>query len=88
MVHIKDLETIYKCDECGHIFKGKEAKLKLVPNDVHFSPSLFMNFIFVDKEGKVRGGYNPPKEDDSILHCPKCEEPHLFGFTKLEKKKK
>ena len=78
---LKDLNKKYKCDSCGYIFIGKNAKLKPFGKGVSLSSNPMLCFKFIDTEGKIIGGNKSPNPDDMILHCPKCETAHLFGFN-------
>ena len=80
-MNIKEIEAKQKCEKCGHVFKGKEVLLKPPPKGIRMGPKLFgLSFVFVDKTGKIIGGNLGPTETDQVLHCPKCEAPHIFGF--------
>jgi hypothetical protein len=79
MVLLSQLEKLYKCDKCGHKFKGKDALLKRVTGGFE-GVALFASFVYVDKNGKIIGGSKSPGTTDKTLHCPKCKALHLFGF--------
>jgi len=71
----------FRCDECKGVFAGEDVKLKLAPKN--FSATNFMtNFLFVDKDGAIKGGNNGPDGNigDQTAHCPLCGRVHLFGF--------
>lgn len=75
-----DLIDKYKCDKCGHVFEGRLVKLIPASTSIKILTPI-QPPMFVAKDGSIkRGGYNA-EEGDSTLHCPSCEEPHLFGFN-------
>jgi len=81
---LKNLTKKYKCNKCGHIFIGKDAKLKPFGDNVFLSSTPLLSFKFVDTDGKIISSISSPESDDMILHCPKCELPHLFGFNPIK----
>ena len=83
MSYAKDLKTEYACDNCKASFKGSEAVLKEVISNIGMH-SFGLHFVFVDKEGKIVGGYGAPdsSKGDKVIHCPKCDYPHLFGMNR------
>lgn len=81
-MNIKDLETKYKCDKCGFVFKGKDVLLKPMIEGFGGS-SPMMTFKYVNKEGKIMGGNQSPSLEDRTMHCPKCKTVHLFGFDEV-----
>jgi len=75
-----ELETKVSCEQCGHTFKAKELLLKPFGTGVSLGSHPLLCFKYIDKNDKIMGGFKPPTKEDRIMHCPKCEAPHLFGF--------
>jgi len=80
MSKIKDLEEVYKCDECGHTFKGRDVLLTKPATNIKMMP-LHGRVIGVDKDGIITLLSEPVLEGDRLLACPKCHRVHLFGFN-------
>lgn len=69
----------YKCDKCGKTFKAKEIKLEKAPTNITILTPISL-FMFIDKEGRIKGGGTCAKEGDRVMVCPHCNEAHPFGF--------
>jgi len=85
MSYVKNLKEEYICDNCKATFKGNEVVLKRSSNNIEMhSMRLTTNFIFVDRRGKIVGGSKAPdsSKGDKVIHCPKCDYPHLFGMNR------
>jgi len=85
MAYAKDLKEEYECDKCKAIFKGNKAVLKKVSKNIEMhSMGFTSHFVFVDKRGKIVGGNEAPdpSKGDKVIHCPKCDYPHLFGMNR------
>jgi len=75
------------CDNCKKVIQGKEIVLELAPTNFDILTPLHP-LIFIDKDGIIKGGskFADGSIGDQILNCPKCNYPHLYGFTPYEEK--
>lgn len=58
--------TIFECDECEKSFKTNEIIVKSADN--------------IEFAGLLGVKAHKANNHTWYLHCPYCEEPHLFGF--------
>ena len=74
-----------KCESCNEVFAGELTELKPAPTNISMT-NYMMTFIFVDKEGIIKGGHKGPDGNigDQVAHCPLCHRAHLTGFTFVE----
>jgi len=71
----------YKCDNCSEVFAEEEVVLKDFGNNFH----IFGQSVMVKNKntGKVcRTSTDKIEEGDCSIHCPKCDQVHLFGFDR------
>jgi len=75
----------YQCDKCKSTFEESEIVMKDFIDNLHIlgNPIMVKNRI----SGKPSMVYTDQiKEGDCSLHCPKCDEVHLFGFDTVSDK--
>jgi transcription elongation factor Elf1 len=70
------------CDHCKKDILAKEIKLQ-DPIDNFEILTPMMSFKFIDKDGKITGGYKQAQKDlgDKVFGCPHCDTTHLYGFN-------
>ena len=79
MSKIKDLDEMSRCDECKHVFKGKDTMLVEPAKNIKMMP-FHARIIGVDKDGIITSLSEPLQKGDKVLACPACHRVHLFGF--------
>ena len=78
-MEFKDVTGTYKCDKCKKSFKANEVVLQPANSNINFP---LVRIMVVSEKGIISGCHTPQKGDQT-LHCPYCNELHLFGFDKV-----
>lgn len=83
----EDIDKIFKCDECGKKFHGRDVELKLFSKGFNI---MFRMVYLVESTGAIIASANtqslPDDREYYTMHCPICHMVHLFGFNAYDKR--